>query len=575
MVMDVVESVRLMEQDEDSFVRRWQAVVSEIEERLLPLHGGRIVKSLGDGLMLEFSDAQSCVRFGMGILEFARHAGAGQREEHRLQLRLGAHSASFVVDKHDIYGTDVNLTARVATLAGPGEMVVTASVRDHITATLDADIDDLGECYLKHVKEPVRAYRVEPVGRVPIATASKLPQLDLRPTVAVIPFTTRAADLQQEMLGEALADEVIAGLSRTEAMHVISRLSTAAFRGRTGAVEDIRDHLNADYILSGTCRSSGDAFSLFVELIDAKSKKVVWADSLKGKVHGVFETDDDLIARLVASVSSAMVRQELYRADRHALPTLQGYTLLLGSVAMMHRTQLSDFDRAREMLEHLVDRSRRHPAPFAWLAYWHVMRVQQGWTDSAEKETKLAANWASRALDNDPNSTLALTVDGLVHTSLMKDPAAGIERYTAALEVNPNESLAWLLKGMAETFSGNAGVGLASAERALQLSPLDPLRYFYDSLGSSIALAASKHERAIELAKRSLRQNRTHTSTYRALAIAQSLLGEMDDARATVQQLLALEPSFTVAEFLRRVPAPSNPLVQSYAAALGRAGVPL
>ena len=162
LVMDVVESVRIMEQDQDGFVRRWQQLVEEAEQNVLPRHGGRIVKSLGDGLMLEFASAQGCVKAAFALHQFARQANAGVPAEHQMHLRMGGHLASFVTDQHDIYGTDVNLTSRVSTLAGPGETVVTADMRDQLAPMLDADVEDLGECHLKHVKEPVRAYRVGP-----------------------------------------------------------------------------------------------------------------------------------------------------------------------------------------------------------------------------------------------------------------------------------------------------------------------------------------------------------------------------------------------------------------------------
>ncbi|MGH8758524.1 MAG: adenylate/guanylate cyclase domain-containing protein [Burkholderiales bacterium] len=574
LVMDVVESVRLMEQDQDDFVRRWQQLVQQAEQQILPLHSGRIVKSLGDGLMLEFSSAQSCVKAAFALQHFSHQANAGVHPEQQMHLRMGGHLASFVTDQHDIYGTDVNLTSRVSTLAGPGETVVTAELRDHLTASLDADIEDLGECYLKHVEKPLRTYRIGPVGYAPVVQPGNSVRLDLRPTIAVIPFAMRSAEPGHEMLGEALADEVIAALSRTSELHVISRLSTTVFRERHEAVDDIRTHLGASYLLSGTCRSAGTQLALFVELIDPKSGHIVWADTLKGEVHGLFMTDDELIDKLVASISTTVMSHQLQRARSQSLPTLEGYTLLLGAVALMHRTAFSEFDRARQMLEHLVERSRRHPVPHAWLANWHVLRVQQGWTDDPMKEAQLALDCSQRALDNDPRSSLALTIDGFVRTNLLKDLEGGSHSYQAALNVNPNESLAWLLAGMLDAFKGNGMQGLASCERALRLSPLDPIRYFYDSLAASAAVSAGSYERAIELAQRSLKANRTHTSTYRALAIAQSMSNKIEDARVTIKRLLELEPSFSVTQFLERTPARGYSIAAEFAEALGRAGLP-
>jgi len=574
LVMDVVESVRIMEQDQDGFVRRWQQLVEEAEQNVLPLHGGRIVKSLGDGLMLEFTNAQGCVKTAFALHQFARQANAGVPPEYQMHLRIGGHLASFVTDQHDIYGTDVNLTSRVSTLAGPGETVVTADLRDQLTPMIDADVEDLGECHLKHVEKPVRIYRAGPVGHAPVIQLGNTVRLDLRPTIAVVPFAMRSSEPGHELLGEALADEVIAALSRTSELHVISRLSTTAFRGREQALEDIRTHLGATYILSGTCRSAGTHLALFVELIEAKTGHILWADSLKGQVHGLFAADDEIISRLVAAISSSVMSKQLQQARSQALPTLEGYTLLLGAVALMHRNSASDLERARQMLEHLIDRSRRHPAPYAWLAKLHVLRVQQGWFEDREMEARMALDCTKHALDNDPNSSLALTIDGFVRTNLMKDLDGAARRYETALHLNPNESLAWLLAGTLNAFQGKGADALESSERALRLSPLDPMRYFYDSLAASAAITAGKYDRAIELAKRSLRANRSHTSTYRALAIAQSLSGELNDAQETIKRLLELEPSFTITKFLERTPAKGE-LAGKVADALVRAGVPL
>ncbi|MDI1268194.1 MAG: tetratricopeptide repeat protein [Polaromonas sp.] len=574
LVMDVVESVRIMEQDQDGFVRRWQQLVEEAEQNVLPLHGGRIVKSLGDGLMLEFANAQSCVKAAFALHSFTRQANAGVPPEHQMHLRMGGHLASFVTDQHDIYGTDVNLTSRVSTLAGPGETVVTADMRDQLAPLLDADVEDLGECHLKHVKEPVRAYRVGPPGDAPIVPPGSAVELNLRPTIAVIPFAMRSNEPGHELLGEALADEVIAALSRTSELHVISRLSTTVFRDRREAIEDIKTHLGATYILSGTCRSAGTQLALFVELIEAKTGHILWADSLKGQVQGLFAADDDLILRLIASISSTVMSHQVQRARSQALPTLESYTLLLGAVALMHRNAPSDFARAQKMLEHLIDRARRHPLPYAWLAQWHVLKVQQGWSSDPVKEGRMALENTKRALDNDPECGQAVTAEGFVYTNLLQQLDLGYQRYEHALSINPNDSFASLLKGTLHAFKGEGEAAIAGTEKALLLSPLDPIRYFYDSLAASAAVAAGQYMRAIELAQRSLRANRTHTSTYRALAIAQSQAGLVDDAKETVQQLLKLEPGFSVSVFVHRSPSSAYPIGKVYANALTRAGLP-
>ena len=574
LVMDVVESVRIMEQDQDGFVRRWQQLVEHAEQQVLPLHGGRIVKSLGDGLMLEFANAQGCVKATFAFHHFSQQANQGFRPEQQMHLRIGGHLATFVTDEYDIYGTDVNLTSRISTLAGPGETVVTADLRDQLAPLLDADVEDLGECHLKHVREPVRAYRLGPPGNAPIVAPGNSIHLNLRPTIAVIPFSMRSNEPGHELLGEALADEVIAALSRTSELHVISRLSTTVFRDRQHTVENIQTHLGATYIFSGTCRSAGTQLVLFVELIDAKSGHVLWADSLKGEVHGLFSPDDELIARLVNSISSAVVIKEVQRARSQSPPNLEAYTLLLSSAAMMHRLSLSDFEYSRQMLRTLIDRAPRQAVPRAWLAKWYVMRVSQGWSEDPHKDAMLALDSTKRALDDDPSCSLALTIDGLVHANLLKKHFTAGLRYNDALAQNPNESLAWLLRGTLHAFKGEGIEAVRETETALSLSPLDPLKYYFDSLAATAAMSAGQYERAIFLARRSLRANQTHASTLRALAISQAELGLLDDAHETTAQLLQIEPGFTVTKFIESSPSSLYEFGARCAAALRRAGVP-
>src|SRR3990167_5512851 len=159
LVLDVVGSVRLMEHDEEGFVARWQQLVRHVEEKILLPHGGCIVKSLGDGLMLEFANAQGCIKAAFSLQHFSQKANVGRPPEQQIRLRMGAHLASFVTDRYDIYGTDVNLTVRFCTLAGPNELVISTALRDQLVAGLDAEIEDLGECHLKHVEKPIHAWR--------------------------------------------------------------------------------------------------------------------------------------------------------------------------------------------------------------------------------------------------------------------------------------------------------------------------------------------------------------------------------------------------------------------------------
>ena len=566
-----------MEANEEDAVRRWQKLVGLVVHDVLPQHDGRMLKSIGDGLMLEFAAPRSAVHAALHIQKLCRGANQGVPPAMRMHLRAGVHTAQYVKDEHDIYGADVNLAVRLTTLAGPGEIIVSAPVRDQLTPVLDGDIEDLGDCYMKHLVAPVRAYRVGSAGVAPVIEPGSSRPLDLRPTIAVIPFGARGADPGHALIGEAIADELIAALSKTAELHVISRLSTTVFRDRAaspeGALADIRQHLGATYVLSGRCTVFGAQMSLFVELAEADGGRIVWADNLKGNVAGLFNPNDEMLSRIVSAVSSAVMKHELSRAQNHALPTLEGYTLLLGAISMMHRTDYHDFDKARQMLEHLIQRSQRHPVPHAWLAKWHVLKVQQGWSENIDSETILALDCTKRALDCEPNNALALTIDGLVHTNLKRNVGFANDRYLSALEANPNESLAWLLKGTMHAFKGEGQVAVSDIKRALKLSPLDPYKYYYDSLAATAALSSGDFLGAIEFAKKSLRANRTHTSTLRALIIGYVQSNQMDQAKRIATELIKLEPGFSVEKFLARTPSAGSRLAEIAADSFRAVGI--
>ncbi|WP_176491336.1 adenylate/guanylate cyclase domain-containing protein [Polaromonas sp. AET17H-212] len=575
LVMDVVESVRIMEQDQDGFVRRWQQLVEEAEQNVLPLHGGRIVKSLGDGLMLEFANAQSCVKAAFALHQFARQANAGVPPDHQMHLRMGGHLASFVTDQHDIYGTDVNLTSRVSTLAGPGEIVVTAELRDHLIVDVDVDIEDLGECHLKHVQNTVRAYRAGPAGHASVVIPIREYTAPIQPTVAVIPFEAHNSELSQFSVGALLADSVIGQLCRTADLRVISRLSSSVFCGRNASLSDIETHLGATFVLSGSYVAQGNKLLISAELADARAAQVIWADRINGDVSDLLRVESEISHSIAAAVYSAILKTEVKKALTKPLPTLESHSAMLGAVTLMHRTTRDDFFKAHKLLELLIERHQRHPVLWAWMSKWHVLQVEQGWSANPEDTAKLALSQSSRALDMDSTSSMALSIDGFVRCNLLKDFDGALQKYRAAIDANPSESLAWLFMGMLYGFTGKDHLALEAIEKAIALSPLDPAKYFYQSLAASVNLSAGNYLRAIELAQTSLRSNTTHVSTHRALIIAQAMSGQIEQAKTQTTKLLALDPGFTISKFLaRKSGAQFDEKAKTFAEALRMAGVP-
>jgi adenylate cyclase len=572
LVMDVVESVRLMEADEDGFVQRWQQLVQQAEQ-ILPLHGGRIVKSLGDGLMLEFADAAGCVKAAFALQTFSQLANQGFAADRQMHLRMGGHVAAFVTDKHDIYGVDVNLTARFATLAGPGDVVVSAELRDCLPAGLDADIEDLGECHLKHLSEPVQVYRAWPVSDGERVPAAQTAAPDLRPTVAVIPFEARSNEPEHFVIGELLADGIIAQLSRSADLRVISRLSTTALRGRPGAVSEAESRLAASFVLSGSYIASGGKILIMAELAEAHSSQVIWADRLSGDTMDLLQAQSELVNRIAAAASRALIDSEVQQSLAQPLPRLDSGALLLGGIALMHRSSLRDFDRSREVLEALMERHNRAATPRAWLAKWYTMRVIRGMSAEPAKDTRLALEQTRRALDLSPDNALSLAIEGYTRCQLLGEADAAHHCIEHAIELNPNEPLGWLYKSVWSAMWGSAASAVAEAEHAAQLSPIDPLKYFFDVILASGQITNGDCEKAAEFAKRSLRANRHHQPALRVLLQAQTESGKLQEAHDTLKLLLVEIPNLTVSNYLS-MGSPASTTRKRFAEVLRKMGIP-
>ena len=574
LVVDVVESVRLIQADEEGTVQRWRSFVDHVLHQLLPSYEGRMVKSLGDGMMLEFPHVHGAIATAFAMQDASASAEANIPQERRLRLRIGIHVSTLIADQYDVYGHGVNLAARLTTLAGPDEIVVSADVRDQLTPALDADIEDLGECYVKHVEKPVRAFRVGAPGEQPVIERGNLAD-DLRTTIAVIPFRLRALQPTGDVLGQVLADEVISTLSHSPEVNVISRLSTTAFQGREVKLDDVNTYLRADYVVSGSYHVDADRVTLKAELAETRSMQVVWSQTLKGSVNGVIAGGDPLAGRLVSEACAAMMVRELQRSQGKAAQSLQNHTLLLSSIALMHRISPLAFQRAQQLLQVLIERTPRLATPYAWMAKWHVLRVTQGWSPDVQADGKTALENTKRALDRDPTLSLAMAVEGQVNTHILKRLDIAEQLYSQALQSNPNDALAWLLKGTLHAFRDEGKEAVRHTRHALKLSPLDPLKYYFDSLAATAALSARDYARALQLTKRSLRLNSTHTSTLRVMITALCRLGRMDDARRHAEQLLRLEPGFNVALLMERSPGAPYEIGRDVATALADAGVPL
>ncbi len=574
LVLDLVESVRLMASDEEGTVKRWLAFSNFVQAQAVPSHHGRVVKSLGDGLMVEFDEARHAVAAANQLHSVLEKNNASLPHDQQMHLRAGINSSHVYSDALDIYGNGVNLTARLASLAGPGETIVSASVRDELTDGLDADVEDLGECYVKHVELPLRAYRVGPSGASPVVAPSRDLGMALRPTIAVIPFDARNREPEHFAVGELIADGVIGQLSRSGELNIISRLSSSKLRHRDMPLTDVSARLGANYVLSGGYVVADGKVLINAELAQANNHHIVWTHRLAGDLQDLLQTQSELSHNLAEAVHKAVLDTEVKQAQTRPLPTLQSYSLLLSGVNLMHRSTTRDFDLSRQVLELLVERHRNSALTRAWLAMWYVLKTTRGLTTDPARDTAEALDHTQRAQDADPDNAFAKAVEGFVYCHLKKDVDAAWQRVSSALEADPSSSLGWLYMGTIESLRGSTTQAVSCAERAMELSPIDPLRYYYLCLAGGAAITDGQWDRAATLLQESWRLNRSHAPTLRALVIANSELGRDDVAKQYLSILRSVDPELTVERYLSHSPGGVR-FRERYAQAMARVGLPL
>jgi len=577
LVADALDSIELMERDEDRTLERWRSFFAHATAEVIPTHAGRsLSRTLSNGFLAEFPDALHAVRCAFQLQQdLARSTAAADAPP--LGLRIGIHVAEVIVETFNVLGDGVNVAARLAELANAGETVVSAAVRDELTSGVEASVEDLGEQRLRNRERPVRAFRLWPPAHegAPVRPASvaSAVRANGRPSVAVIPFQLRTDDARFAFIGDGLADETIAALSRMADFFVTSRLSTMAFRRAPLGVKSIGEMLGVQYVLSGSVQTAHPRALLVAELADTRDGSIVWSERFDGDLADVFAMQGELARKVAQSMMPVVRSIELKRARIASFDDLDAYGMTLRGVELMHRLSPEDFTQARQAFETAIRRNPVSPAPHAWLAKWHVMRIALGASQDPAQDYAAAAACAQQALACDPEDALALAVDALV-AGWRHDLDAAERDLAQALAANPNEPLAWLHSAITHAWRGRGAEAVQCADQALSLSPLDPMMYYFNSLAGMANLIAEHYERAIELSSRSLRENRLHTPTLRTLAAAYALLGRMDEARRTMTQLRSLEPALTAGALRERYPGRDSPQAARFISALLEAGLP-
>lgn len=395
----------------------------------------------------------------------------------------------------------------------------------------------------------------------------------LRPRISALPLTALDGDPGLAVIGDWVAEEICRSLSRSRLLTVISHLSGRAMAQRVIDIGDVRKTLGVDYLVSGTIRRQGGEVICDFDFVDIATGALLWNRNIVCHAGKATEHLPDHLAGVIRAIGRSVAETTLKNLRGMRLPDVANHELLIAGVASMHRRALKDFLTARQYLEEAARRSPETSDIHAWLGKWRVLNIFKGYTTDRARDTGRALDCTARALDLDPESSFALTIDGFAHANILRRMDVAGQRYTAALDNNPNESLSWLLRGALLAFQDEGAAAVRATDTARRLSPIDPFGYYYDSLAATAHLAAGEFARALDCAARSLSTNDRHISTLRTKIAAQHCLGDGEGARATARDLMSRFPDFRLDDYRRTHPSAEKRTGKLVIEALRAAGI--
>ena len=396
----------------------------------------------------------------------------------------------------------------------------------------------------------------------------------LRPRIAVVPFTSRANTAGERHLSDLFAQEISRALSRSNAVEIISHLSARQFVGKSITLPDLNEVLDVDYLVTGTLQVHGSNYRADIDFIEANNGKIIRTETRDGFIKDMLGGNNEHVHGLAFGIGLGILHSSLELAKANPLPKVQSHALFMSALAYMHQHRLLTFSRSRQHLELLTERHPHHSILHAWLAMWYLLRMAQGYGETPAADLMRARECCSRALEIDPACPISLTIDGMTKSHNAIEFKTAQANFQLALQNDPNNALAYLMYSRLQSFYGNGKEAVNLAERARLLSPVDPQKYFFDSLRATAYLANDDYEKARDIASQSLQANPRHTSSLRCFIVASEQSGDREASKKGIEQLLKLEPSLTVSNYLASHPAADLPTGQKWASALAAAGLP-
>jgi adenylate cyclase len=550
---DVAGYSRLIGDDEEGTLARLKAHRRDLIDLKIAEHRGRIVKTTGDGMLVEFGVVDA-LRSGSEIQRAMAERNAAAAVGSRIEFRIGIHQGDIIIEDGDIFGDGVNIAARLEALAEPGGICVSARVHEDAAGKIDLAFQDIGEQSLKNIARPLRVYRAGP-STAPVLAAAPATALPLpdKPSIAVLPFANMSGDPEQEYFADGMVEEIITALSRIRWLFVIARNSTFTYKGQAVDVKQVGRELGVRYVLEGSVRKGGDRVRITGQLIDTATGAHIWADRFDGLIEDVFELQDKVALSVAGVIEPALQAAEMRRSAARPTADLSAYDLYLRALAAFFPITKERIVEALAFLEQAIAIDRHYGPALSWAAMCHGWLVRDGWAEEPETSRRKAGDLARQALqvaENDPgilaNSALVLALFG-------EDIGAMIGLVDRALALNPSFARGWFISGVLRLWAGQPDLAVEHVETSLRLSPRERMGQPLSVMGNAYFFKRQFDEAAAKLLS-SIQDHPGFPPSYRTLASCYAHMGRLDEARAIVARLRAITPLLVPSDLAFRNP---------------------
>ena len=541
---DVAGYSRLMGADEEGTLARLKAVRKTIVEPTIADHRGRIVKTTGDGMLVEFASAVDAVRGALNVQRAMAEHNASMPQFDRIDFRIGLHVGDIIIDDGDIFGEGVNVAARLEAIARPGEMCISNDAYRQVRGKVDLDCDDLGAQSLKNIVEPVKVWRVRLAGQRPSAEYSgssgpKPLALPEKPSIAVLPFQNMSGDPDQEYFADGIVEDIITALSRFKSLFVIARNSSFTYKGRAVDIKQVARELGVRYVLEGSVRRSSNRIRITAQLIDAETGSHLWAERYDRDMADVFAVQDEITETVAIAIEPAVAQMEQSRAVRKPPDTLSCWEAYQRGTWHLNRIDTTENEAAKTFFRRAIDLDPSFAPAHAGLAQAILCEAWLYQTKSMPTALDEALPEAQKAISLDPLDAVAHI--GVGYGRFFRgDHGGALAEARKALSINPNYATAYQLQGSTLVFSGRAREGIEALHMAMRLDPNDlqrHVRLVHISMGYYFL---REYETAVETAEQAV-------SSYpnlgpRSLAAALGQAGRFDEAKKALQKAIAVAP---------------------------------